>query len=342
MLRLLKSTIAGVWILFSLPGCQEDTKTVLVAVDFSPAESPTGNATELLAAAVSEQSDGAIEFEIHHDVELLSPDEIFRGIQSGVADIGLYILNAEDGFKLSTAASLPFIGWPDIREATQLYDKLMAEFPQMAGEWQNLTILAMFMMPGTHMHFKDIQVTVPEDLDGVRVLGAEAMTAAAMEAAGAIPLALSVAEWENALDAGTADGIIIHLPAMPPEFADKLNYHLLFGDGGINMTPAFLIANSNVWNNLNDKHRTLIITNARNVWRESLLTVTEELEITRKQEIVDSGVTVRELTMAEIAGWREEIAQPVHYEWIAIAEANGLPGQQVYNRILQLVSQDSK
>jgi hypothetical protein len=50
----------------------------------------------------------------------------------------------------------------------------------------------------------------------------------------------------------------------------------------------------------------------------------------------DNDHTMTYLTPAEVAEWYDLVKAPIHDEWIAECEDAGLPGQDVYDRALEL------
>jgi TRAP-type C4-dicarboxylate transport system substrate-binding protein len=239
-----------------------------------------------------------------------------------------------DGLMLNTIMSLPFMGWPNQDETSVLYDHLLDQFPAMREEWGELTVVAMTMMAGSHMHFKDVAVTNPSDLDGVKVMGAETMTTEAVEAAGAIPVALSITEMGTALDNGTIDGVINHFAVLKVfGVLEKMSSHLVFGEGGINMTPVYIVMNKHVLENLDEDLQALLV-NSGNSFRDKFFELDSAFQEATRQEAIDEGHTITELTSEQVEQWRADIAQPVHDAWIAAAEADGLPGQDIYDEVI--------
>ena len=48
--------------------------------------------------------------DVHFGGVLFKGDEVFRGIQKGIADAGFYVLDRKDGFLLNSVMTLPFMG----------------------------------------------------------------------------------------------------------------------------------------------------------------------------------------------------------------------------------------
>ncbi len=100
------------------------------------------------------ETNGRVDFKIITGGGLLKEEEVFRGIQSGVADIATYILDERNGFVLNGVIMLPFIPWPSREMANEIYEKLLQQFPEMEREWQGVKHFSFSMMPPNHIHMR--------------------------------------------------------------------------------------------------------------------------------------------------------------------------------------------
>jgi TRAP-type C4-dicarboxylate transport system substrate-binding protein len=53
------------------------------------------------------------------------------------------------------------------------------------------------------------------------------------------------------------------------------------------------------------------------------------------EQAKELGHTLTELSDEQIAVWYDLVKQPVHDKWIAATEAEGLPGQELYDDVLE-------
>jgi TRAP-type C4-dicarboxylate transport system substrate-binding protein len=341
-----KKLIFGLLILalVALPLCiacgeEEITGPITVTVnDHNPAESTVAKAWDDWAAWVESESDGLLDINVIHGGALLANDaEAYQGTIDGVCDIAHYVIDSEQGFQLSLIMSLPFMGWPE-QHVEAAYQTLMDEFSEMEDEWNdNLMVLSFMMMPPTQLHTIDKVVVTPDDVKGLRIIGAEAMTIKALDVAGATVADVPIPEMTTSLMTGLADGVINHFPVCWIFGAlDVLKCHTVFGDGGINMTPMFVIVNKDFFNSL-PKSLQKVLEDSGPKWLEFQRSW-DDMCMEMAMAAVE-GHTMTYLSPAQIATWRDLVKAQIHDEWIADCEAAGLPGQDVYDRAMELVAQ---
>ena len=309
----------------------------LVVNDHNPPFTGPGQSIIYWAEEVNKQSGGRLDLTVYSGGALLSGEEVYRGVQSGVVDIGDYVIDSRDGFVLNLIMGLPFMGWPEQHETGKLYQKLLDSSKEMQKEWEGVTIIAVMMMPPTHLHTVKKPVVMPADIKGMKIMGAETMTIAAAEAAGATPVQIDIGDMAPALNTGLIGGIMNHMPVLNVFGAlELLHYHTIFGDGGINMTPMFLIMNTRKLNSLPSDLQKLIM-NSGSIWYNRFKELDAADQIKAKKDAEGWGHKFIYLTPAQIKVWYDVVKGPIHDKWIKEAEAKGLPGKAVYNKALKLI-----
>jgi len=309
----------------------------LIVNDYNPAPSPPGQSVALWAEQVNELSGGRLNLTVYSGGSLLTTDEAYRGVQGRIADVTHYALQAKDGFYLNSVVSLPFMGW-STQHMEDKYMALLDQFPEVQAEWQDVTIISVMMMPGTHLHTVDKVIMTPDDVAGVKI-GSRGMMVETMDAVGAAAVDIAPPEWYVSLDRGLLEGIANHFPVLNVfGVTELLPYHTIFGEGGIDMMPMYLIMNTEVLNSLPDDLKQLII-DSGSIWYEKFC----ELDAADLTNVIsmceENNHTFTYLTPEEIAAWYDLVKEPVHDAWIADCEADGLPGQAVYDATLQLASE---
>jgi TRAP-type C4-dicarboxylate transport system substrate-binding protein len=224
------------------------------------------------------------------------------------------------------------MGWPDQVKATAMYQALMDAHPEMKAEWK-VKIVGMWMMPGTHIHNTVHEITTPADLNGLKVMGAEQMTVQSAQAAGGIPVQLDISQMASAVDQGTINAAINHMPVLQVFGAlEKFPYHTMFGQG-INMTPMFIIMNNDVFDNLPADLQSIVEASGQ-VFHDQMYMVDVPFEAACMSMAQAWGHTITQLTPDQIAVWYDLVKQPVHDTWIAAGQAAGLPAQALYDDVL--------
>lgn len=314
----------------------------LTVNDHNPPFAPPGKAIDAYAAAVNKAGAGKVELTVHHGGALLSGEEAYRGVQTGVCDIAHYAIDTREGFHLNLVTVLPFMGLPGQHETEDIYRDLLAYSKEMRDEWKGVTILSFMMMPPTHIHTAKKVVVTPDDLKGLKIMGAETMLNASMQAAGATPVHLDIGDMAPSIQTGLIDGIMNHFPVLDVFGALELvKTHTVFGEGGINVTPMFIVANTKVLNGLPPDVQKILKDNAH-VWYEVFRELDTGHIMKTQKDVKDWGHKMTYLTPEQIKVWYDLVKRPVHDQWIKDAEAKGLPGKKVYNKALKLIKDYKK
>jgi TRAP-type C4-dicarboxylate transport system substrate-binding protein len=323
--------------------CTIMTPTIAVAKvikltisDHNPPFTPPGKAMATWVKKVNEQAKGKMELTLHGGGALLSGTEAYRGVQSGVVDAAHYVVDTREGFILNLITGLPFLGWPDRWVAEDMYKELMRSNADMRAEWEGVTIVSLMMMPGMHIHMAKELVLTPTDLKGKKMMGAETILNAVMKASGATPIHMDIGDMAPSLNTGLIEGILTHLNVLKVFGGlEHVPHHTYFG-GGITFTPMFLVMNTSKLNSLPPDMKQLILDSGY-IWHDTF----KELEVGFSAhclaEAKKMNHTFKHLTPEEIAPWYNLVKGPVHDKWIQDAEAKGRPGQELYNKALDMI-----
>jgi TRAP-type C4-dicarboxylate transport system substrate-binding protein len=117
-----------------------------------------------------------------------------------------------------------------------------------------------------------------------------------------------------------------------------LHSHTVFGGAGINNTPMFLIMNTEVLEGLPQDLQDIIL-GANSVFYNKFVELDSAMIVAAQAFCEENNHTMTYLTDAEIAVWRDKVKAAIHDAWIAEAEDAGLPGQEVYDRCLELAAE---
>lgn len=294
-----------------------------------PAVAASSQALIYWAETIEEICGGRVKITIHHGSTLLKSNEVFRGIQSGVASGGCYVLNRQDGFSLNSFITLPFMGFPSQSETASMYKEMIRQYPELAAEYQGLTIIGLTMTGPTGIHTIDKPVEVPGDLEGLRIQGAEATTA---EAVGASSVLLDTTDVFTSVDTKLVDGFINHVPAlMAFNILDKLHSHTFFGPGGINMIPMMLVMNTEILNSLPKDIREKISASGR-LWEDKIYALDSAMQEEGYRLCEERGDTINHLTPDQVTVWFDLVNGSIHEKWIKENEEKGLPARKIFDQ----------
>lgn len=122
------------------------------------------------ADAVTEASDGRLQFTFYYDNTLVDANAQYQQLVSGVADIADVHRYASDGFVITENWKLLTAGIP-VDQQTSLSYKFLEEFPDVADEFKDVKILAHTYSGGGAYDILtvDKEVKTPADLKGMTI-----------------------------------------------------------------------------------------------------------------------------------------------------------------------------
>lgn len=177
------------------------------------------------AEAVTEASDGRIEFTFYYDNTLVDANAQYQQLVSGVADIADVHRYESDGFVINERWKLLTSGIKP-EQQTELSYRLLEEFPAVADEFSDVKILAHAYSGGGAYDFLTVDKAVesPEDLEGMTIW-CEADWNGFIEACGATPVNTPFSEVYSSLQKNMYDGLFIAAETLEScNFAEVCKY----------------------------------------------------------------------------------------------------------------------
>jgi len=311
----------------------------LVINDHNPPGTGPAVSVDYWAEYVEQESGGMLDLEVIHGAALFTGDEIYGQLESSGCDGGVYVVDREDGFLLNLVLTLPFLGWPE-QHFEDAFWTLMDEYPEYAAEWEGVTVISVLMMPGTQFNTVDKVIATPADVAGVKMFCAEASLVNIFDAVGGTGVELPITEMAPSVATGVVDGVFNHYPVCNVFGALELMHcHTVFG-AGVNNTPMFLLMSTDVLNGLPGDLKDLLL-NSGDAWFGKFKEMDDRDMGVSLKLCEDNNDTFVYLTPSEVAEWRGLIKDDVIDTWIADCVAAGLPGQAVFDRVLELISEMS-
>lgn len=322
----------------ALSGIPAMGKTIQITInDHNPEMSGPAQAIAFWAKEVEKRCNGKVKVNSHFGGVLLKGDEVYRGVQKGIADAGYYVLDRKDGFILNSVMTLPFMGWPDQRKTGQIYAEFLKSHPAIRNEWKGVIPLVFGMMPPTQIHNTKKAIRTPADLKGMKFHGSEYAVVQILAEAGATPIQMDISDMYMSLDRGLIDGVMNHFPVLIVFGVLKLlDHHTILGEGGINMTPMGIIWNEKSWNRLPADIKQ-IIEGVNEDYLDMFYAMDGKMQSDAKESSQKWNHETVYLTAAEKQQWFDLVKGSIHDKWIQQAEEKGLPGKATYNDALVLI-----
>ena len=203
-------------------------------------------------AKIAEETDGLVTINLYPAGTLLSPDDMYEGVKSGVAEIGDMTLGGDtELFPLSNILCMPFMPVGESDDALDIWLTLQDEFPEMRAEFDDVKVL-FYSGSGAEafaLHCTNEQLVAPGDMAGVTVQ-AESGMVDLMDDLNAAPVTHSNLEWYTDLQTGIFDAMWMNWMAVGEMgLLDFLKYDTIFPSGTI-FGEEIIFMNLDTWNSL--------------------------------------------------------------------------------------------
>ena len=223
------------------------TPIELKLAQFFPAALPAE--TELLqkwAEAVSKGTGGLVTITSYPGGTLLTAEEVYDGVVTGIADLGLSCFSYTRGrFPLLEAFELPGIVYNNSKVASKVaWEGIKELTPQEIQD----TRLMMALATGPGDLFTTVPVRNLEDLKGLEIR-ATGLSAKTLQSLGAIPVAMAQSETYEALSKGVVKGNLAPIEVLEGWRHAEVTDYITFTPFLYN-TLFFLTMNMDIWNSL--------------------------------------------------------------------------------------------
>ena len=337
--KLVLSILVGVMMVaFLVPCAWAESKVIeLTWAGVIPPVAPASKLYERWGGMVEEKSGGKVKFTYYHGGSLLKHgEEMLRGVQTGIADIGYNAITERWGFGLNSITELPFLGWNSMPEGAAVYQELLRKFPELQKEYKGLKYYAHTPMPPNQLNTAKKLVRVPSDLKGMK-LYASGYIANLIGSVGGAPVQVGVGDWFISLNTGLIEGLGTHYVATNVfKCMPLVPYHTDFGRAGISFLFDCLFINPKTWNSLPPDIQKIF--NDLEPWLVENKIKVDTGEIDRAiAEAKKLKHTFYHPTPEELQLW-VDATKTIHEKWIAENEAKGLPAREIYNEAKRLIA----
>ncbi|MGH7853462.1 MAG: TRAP transporter substrate-binding protein [Candidatus Binatia bacterium] len=283
---------------------------------------------------LEEKSKGRIKLTIHPGGALAPAPATYENIVAGAFDIGWTLQGYTPGrFPLSAIVEMPFL-WTSAQEATRVFWQLFEELPALRNEYRDVKVLATWTHDLGQVYTTSKPVRSLEDLRGLKIRAPGPVQVSMLRALGAVPVTMPAGEIYDALERGVVDGLVIGLSAIKGFRLDQVAKHATMTKSYV---AAMIVAmNQQSYKKLSSEDRALLdsltgrrmaLLGAKNYDDEA----DDGLDALKKVK-----ANIYQLNPAEMEKWKQATGQ-MSKEWIKEMESKGLPGKQVYDKMVSLI-----
>lgn len=291
---------------------------------------------EKLAELVSEKTGG--EFTLNISYGGLSKNrENLDGISIGAFEMAQFCAGYHrDKNRVITVLELPFLGVSNLEEEVAVSAAVYAHpaATEEMAQW-NAKLLMTSPMPQYNLVGTGDPRDTLADFDGMRVRATGGL-GKAFEAVGGVPTSVTATEAYQAMESGVVDTVAFaqhaHLSFGTINQADWWTANL--NPGTVNCP---VVVNIDAYESLSDEHRAALDSSVSESLDHYLANYGELLE---KWDgvLAEKNVAKVEIDAAVIDEFRAKAADPIRDAWISDMEAQGLPGQELYDLVVKTLA----
>ncbi|MEP4194101.1 MAG: C4-dicarboxylate TRAP transporter substrate-binding protein [Aliishimia sp.] len=291
---------------------------------------------EKLAELVSEKTGG--DFTINISYGGLSKNrENLDGISIGAFEMAQFCAGYHrDKNRVITVLELPFLGVENLEQEVAVSAAVYAHpaATEEMAQW-NAKLLMTSPMPQYNLVGTGDPRSTLASMEGMRVRATGGL-GEAFKAVGAVPTSVTATEAYQAMEGGVVDTV-----------AFAQHAHLSFGTINqaewwtSNLNPGTVncpvVVNIDAYESLSDDHRAALDSSVSESIDHYLANYGELLQ--RWDSVLEEkGVAKVVMDDAVIAEFRSKAADPIRDKWIADMEAQGLPGQELYDLVTKTLA----
>ena len=291
---------------------------------------------EKLAELVSAKTNGEFTMNISYG-GLSKNRENLDGIEIGAFEMAQFCAGYHrDKNRVITALELPFLGVSNLDEEMAVSAAVYAHpaATEEMAQW-NAKLLMTSPMPQYNLVGTGDPKTSLSDFEGMRVRATGGI-GNAFAAVGGVPTSVTATEAYQAMESGVVDTV-----------AFAQHAHLSFGTINqaewwtANLNPGTVncpvVVNIDAYDALSDEHKAALDSSVSEALDHYLANYAELLQ--RWDSVLEEkGVQKVEIDDSVIAEFRAAAADPIRDQWIADMEAQGLPGQELYDLVVKTLA----
>lgn len=258
-------------------------------------------------------------------------------ILNRTCDIGWGGQSSFDGeFPASEIITLPMRGISSSMQGTQVFWNLYKEYEAMQAEYEDFKVLLISVGCPNGISTKDKVIESVEDIAGMNIRINAGPINDFFQRLGAAPVSVGMGEVYQAIDNNTIDAITsdwhgIYSFSLYEILNSYLNLNIMAGN-------QFFLMNKEAYNELPADLQAVIDQHSGDYLAEYAGQYWDDVTglcMTAIEENEGNLYTLNEEETAEIQG----VADTITEEWIDAAEASGMPGQEMYDRMLELIDE---
>ncbi len=297
---------------FAGGGAAPAAEVHLIATTISLPSTPNSQMVHEWADRINTQGKGIVSIDVRDGFSLVNSRNYYDRLVGDVVQISFGSLNYEVGkFPLCQVMGLPFV-FANSEQASAVFWQLYKS-GLLDQEFDQIVPLFAEAFPQNSLHFGKAPAAPLRDLRGLRIIASGRIETRVIEALGGAPASIALSDSYEALQRGTADGIIFPIGAAPDFKLDEVtHYHIVAamggGPGGVWMAKA-------KYQSLPPEVRAIIDENSGEAQSRKAGRGLDQREVEVPKELeTKKAQTVATLTPEQAKAWQAALA-PLFDNW---------------------------
>ena len=292
---------------------------------------------ERLAELVSEKTNGEFTMNISYG-GLSKNKENLDGISIGAFEMAQFCAGYHaDKNPSITVLELPFLGVQDLEQEIAA-SMAVYQHPAVVADlarW-NATLLMPSPLPQYNIVGKGDAPRTLADFEGMTVR-ATGGVGKAMAAVGAVPTSMSATEVRQAMDSGVVNTVAFapHAHMSYGTIANATWWTTNLNPGTVNCP---VVVNSDALADLSDSEREALLGSVEESLDYYVSFYNDKTMSAWGPALDEKGIERITYSDEELAAFREAVAGPAAAAWIADADGRGLPGQELYDLVIDTLA----
>lgn len=314
--------LAAIGCVFVFSAQAQDKVVQLKIANYFPPPSSQSKTTQAMGEELMKRSGGRIKVEHYAGGSLLTGPNMFKGIESGIADIGYsHVYYTPGRMPVSEAIGLPIglpSGWTGTHASADFYKQFRPK------EFAGVQMLSM-QSTGPSLVISRRPVAKLEDLKGLTIR-APGITGEVAKALGATPTPTPMMEVYDSISKGVNDAVWAPVETLKTfRFAEVAKSVTLNWQVGTPF-PFYLVMNKRSYEALSPQLKT-VVDEVSAEYQERFALMWNDVDLEGKAFARDKGVTYVELSAQEAARWQKAV-EPVLSDYVKTMVDKGYPAAE--------------
>ena len=334
------SRLAALGLAFALglhiPTADAETFSINVASGSPPVVPWVRMISEVFIPEVNKRIDGAhtINWIESYSGTVAKVGGVLEAVESGLIEMGqVYAIFEQDKLILQNMTYMTPFGSDDLELVTRMIGEMHDDHPALTQAWEDNG--QVFIAPiglDTHYLATNFPVSSIDDLQG-RKIGGAGTIANWLNGVGATAVAGDFSVHYNNIKTGVYVGLLNFSSGIFPNRLHEVAPYLTRVDFGAQFVGA-LTVNADTWNGFPDDVKAAFL-EAGEVYRVEVAKALQGFAAMAEQKMVEEGATQTRLPAEERERWAMGMPD-LAADWVARAEARGLPGQDVLDAWMEM------